>query len=277
MLARYYHPGPPLADFVESLWLYDDFRPAHTVERHLPSGTVQVIFNLRDDTLRVFEPHGTTGITTVRGPLIAGPRDAYTIMETAQQHSLLGIQLKPGGALPFLAAPTSKLRNMHVGLDALWGAAAHELRERILAAGTAETRFAVLEETLLARLAGTSRRYAMPHPAVAFALREFHAAPRTRTVAEVTERVGLSPRRFIQVFSEAVGLPPKTYCRVRRFQAALQRMTRAESVSLAEVAASCGYYDQAHFIHDFHAFSGLTPSAYLARRGGHQNHVPLGE
>lgn len=275
MRLRYSRPTAPLANFVEVFWLSEDCAPAHALERHLPSGPLQVIFSLRGDALRVFEPRDTAQATTVRGPLIAGPRDEYTIMETAQQQSLLGIQLKPGGAPPFLAMPTSGLRNTHVGLDALWGAAAHELHEGLLAATTAEARFAALESALLTRLASASHRYAVPHPAVAFALRAFHAAPQTWTVAEVTEHIGLSPRRFIEVFSEAVGLTPKTYCRIQRFQAALRRMTPGESVSLAEVAASCGYYDQSHFIHDFRAFSGLTPSAYLARHGEHHNHVPL--
>lgn len=129
---------------------------------------------------------------------------------------------------------------------------------------------------LLARLAQNSGRQLTPHPAVAFALREFHAVPHAQTVAEVTDRIGLSPRRFISVFTGAVGLSPKTYCRVQRFQAALCAISRGERVVWTDVAASCGYYDQAHFIHDFRAFSGLTPSAYLARRGEHPNHVPLG-
>lgn len=276
MLSRYHRPQPPLASFVNSFWLCDGYTPAHTVERHLPNGTTQLIFNLRDDTLRVYDPSGETRVTIVRGPLITGPRDEYTMLDTAQQASLLGIQFKPGGASPFLAAPASELRNRNVPLDALWGAAAHELYERVLTAGTPQARIAVLEEMLLRRLARAGGRSAMPHPAVAFALREFHALPRTCSVAQVTERVGLSSRHFGRVFGEVVGLTPKAYCRVRRFQAALAGIARVDTVPWVEIATSCGYYDQAHFIHDFRAFSGLTPSAYLARRGEHQNHVPLG-
>lgn len=110
---------------------------------------------------------------------------------------------------------------------------------------------------------------------MAYALGEFRRLPHARTIAEVTRRVGLSPRRFIQVFKEEVGLTPKLFCRVRRFQKAIRRVYRGETVDWADVALACGYFDQAHFIKDFRAFSGLTPAAYLARPGRHPNHVPI--
>lgn len=273
MPTRYYRPQPPLADCVAVFWLYEGGPPRHALERHLPSGAMQLILNLHDDTFRLFEQPCLDSITTIRGPLLTGPRDTYTMLNTAQQVALIGVQFRPGGAASMLGLPASELRNTNVALDALWGAAAHDLRDRMLTARTPEARFHVLEAALTARLA----YHAAPHPAVAYALREFHAVPQMRTVAEVANRVSLSSRRFIQVFSAAVGLPPKTYCRVRRFQAALRAISRGGGTSWAHLAASCGYYDQAHFIHDFRAFSGLTPSAYLARRGEHPNHVPFVE
>ena len=91
----------------------------------------------------------------------------------------------------------------------------------------------------------------------------------------MTREIGLSPRRFIEVFKDEVGLRPKVFCRVRRFQRVLASIHRQESVEWADVAVACGYYDQAHFIHDFRAFSGINPTAYLERRGRHRNHVAM--
>jgi AraC-like DNA-binding protein len=273
MPIRYYRPQPPLADFVGTFWLSEGDPPKHTLERHLPDGTMQLILNLRDETFRLFDQRRPDALTTVRGPLITGPRDTYTLLDTVCQATLLGVQFQPGGAFPLLGLPASELRNTDMPLDALWGAAAHDLGDRVLAAPTVEARVRALEQALTARLAG----WEAPHPAVAFALREFHSLPHRGTVAEVIGRIGLSPRRFIQVFSQAVGLPPKTYCRVRRFHSALRALSHGERAAWAEIAVSRGYYDQAHFIHDFRAFSGLTPSAYLAQRGAHPNHVPIGQ
>ena len=91
----------------------------------------------------------------------------------------------------------------------------------------------------------------------------------------MVEQVGFSQRRFIQLFSDEVGLTPKLFCRVNRFQRVVRRLATMNEVDWAQVALDCGYYDQAHFIHDFQAFAGITPSAYLQDRTEHLNHVPL--
>jgi AraC-like DNA-binding protein len=116
----------------------------------------------------------------------------------------------------------------------------------------------------------------MPHPAVAFALREFQHSPR-RTVADVIDRTGFSNRRFIQLFSAEVGLTPKVFCRILRFRGALQRLYQGEQIELADLALACGYYDQAHFSNDFKTFSGFSPTTYVIQRGPYINHITLPE
>jgi AraC-like DNA-binding protein len=119
------------------------------------------------------------------------------------------------------------------------------------------------KEFLLARL-DVDRA---PHPAVLYAVKEFRATQGQRPVSEVTERLGLSPKRFIDLFREAVGLTPKLFCRIQRFQRVLHLIEREEDpIEWADIATACGYYDQAHLIHDFQTFSGFTPGAYLKQR-----------
>jgi transcriptional regulator GlxA family with amidase domain len=98
-------------------------------------------------------------------------------------------------------------------------------------------------------------------------------------VRDVARRAGLSQRRFIQVFVAEVGMTPKLYCRVRRFQGARALVRKAVAPDWARVAVDCGYFDQSHLIRDFLAFSGLSPVDYLLRRSEHvlPNHVPLPE
>lgn len=258
MLCLQHVPRPPLSDFVELLWLYDGVAVAHARERLLPTGTVELVVNLREDQ-RDF-----------RAPVVAGPHSQHALLDTAHTLSVVGAHFKPGGAFPFLGVPAGELHNLDVSLDALWGAAAEELRERILAAPTPRAKLQVLERALLARARSFER-----HPAVAFALREFDAVPQARTVTDVTRAVGLSQRRFIERFRHEVGLTPKLFCRVRRFQEVVRQVHRAREVDWADLALACGYFDQAHFINDFRAFSGLSPTTYLAWQGDHQNHVPL--
>jgi transcriptional regulator GlxA family with amidase domain len=113
------------------------------------------------------------------------------------------------------------------------------------------------------------------HPAVTYALNCFDHPRYANRVAAITDRVGLSPRRFIQLFHQQVGITPKAFCRVRRFQRVLREVRDRRPIDWAQIALICGYYDQPHFIHDFQAFSGLTPNAYSAVATPHLNHLKL--
>lgn len=272
MVYHTYIPRPPLSEFVELFWSYEGYNSPHARERVIPTGTMQLIFNLREDEFRVYDRQGDL-FQRFGGALISGAHSEFVVIDTASQASTIGAHFRPGGAYPFLGLPASDVRDADVPLDALWGAKAIELRDRLLEAETPEDRFGILEQTLLAQVA----RPLAHHPAVALALDEFQSMPRTRTVRKMSERTGLSQRRFIQLFREEVGLTPKLFHRIRRFQEVIRVLEMSQRVEWAEVALSCGYFDQAHFIHDFRAFSGVTPSRYLTHRGEHLNHIPLSD
>jgi AraC-like DNA-binding protein len=273
MLQRHYAPGPPLGHFVELLWLYQGFStPAHQKERLLPDGSMEMVFNLAEDKIRVYDRENTNRFAAFGGSIVCGPHSKFFVIDTEQQMDVIGIHFRPGGAYPFLKIPSGEMQNLHLGLDALWGPPrAAEVRERLLGAPTPEEKFRILEKALLDAAHGSLER----HPAVAFALREFHGAPVGRTIAQVSSQIGLSARRFIDVFQKEVGLTPKLFCRVRRFQRVLRCIQKGQTIDWTQIALECGYYDQAHFIHDFQAFSGINPSAYLAAHTAHLNHVPL--
>lgn len=268
-----YVPPPPLSDFVDLFWWYTGPDPAHAKERLLPDGAVELVIDLRDQPLRIYDRHDTTRFQCFGNALVCGPHSEASVIDTANQASIMGVHFKPGGAFPFFNLPADEMSNTHVALDTLWGAAAGEMYEQLLAAPTPAAKFRVLAQTLLAHPTRPLTR----HPAVAGALQLFQATAVPRPVAAVTEQIGLSQRRFIQVFRAEVGLTPKLFCRVRRFQAVLRCLDQSQPVDWTGVALTCGYYDQAHFIHDFQALAGLNPTTYLARRTEHFNHVPLPE
>jgi AraC-like DNA-binding protein len=272
LMRPYYHiPAPPLSEFVALLWLYEGYQQPHKKERLLPDGSMELVVNLNEDRTRLYDPHEPEKFQTLRGPVVVGAHSQFFVIDTAEQHTVAGVHFKPGGAFPFLGLPAGELHNAMVSLEDLWGRLADQLRGRLLEAGTPQAKFRVLEQTLLAQAAHRLER----HPAVAFALHEFHGLPHTRTIADVTGQIGLSAKRFIQVFSGEVGLTPKLFCRVRRFQRVLRLIGNGRPVEWAAVAVDCGYFDQAHFIHDFRAFSGINPSTYIAHCTEHLNHVPL--
>jgi AraC-like DNA-binding protein len=271
MICRVYVPAPPLSHFVNQLWFYEDYALPHFKKRVLPDGSMSLVVNLREDYTRVYDRDNTDHCRTHRGSIISGAHSEFVVIDTAEQASVIGVYFKPGGAAPFLKLPANELRNIHVSMDALWGSAAIDLRNQLLEAATPDAKFRILEKTLLARAAGSLT----PHPAIDYALREFQRTPNLRTISSVADHIGLSKRRFIQAFDERVGLTPKLFCRVRRFQRALRLIAKGGQIQWADLAVDCGYFDQAHFIHDFTDFSGLNPSTFLNFRTEHLNHVRL--
>lgn len=274
MLSLRHIPRAPLSQFVDVLWLYDGYTQPHAKERILPSGEMELVINLLEDATRMYDRDDPNRCQTFRGALVSGAHSGYQVIDTAEQASVIGVHFKPGGAFPFLRMPAGELRDTTVSLDALWGRSAVDLRDRLLGAPTHQARFEILEQVLLAELLrGTARN--APNRAVELALRRFLLAPEMTTIASVREQIGLSSRRFIQVFRDETGFTPKVFCRIRRFQQVLDRVEGSKTVEWTKVALDSGYFDQAHFNHDFRAFSGIHPSAYLARRTPHRNHVPL--
>jgi AraC-like DNA-binding protein len=271
MFLRTYNPGPPLDEFVDRFWLCSD-SPQHPRERILPSGTLELVINLSDDEIRIYDAKRPDRCRQYPGAVVSGPYRDFFLIDPLQHASIIGVHFRPGRAFPVLGVPASELADAHVDLETLWGSTAAELRERLCAAATPADRFAVLEDALLGRLRRPPRR----HSAIPVALDAFERADAAVTVRDLARRVGLSQRRFIQLFTAEVGLTPKLYGRVRRFQRARELVRNAAAPDWAAVAVACGFFDQSHLIRDFGEFSGLSPVAYLNQRSKHVllNHVP---
>ena len=268
-------PSAPLCHFISMMWFGDDYVAPHSLERVLPTGDMCLIINLWENRTRIYSANDPRKFTTWEGSIVVGAYSAFTVIDTDEQRSTAGVIFRPGGAFPFLRLPAGELQDSNASLSTLWGRqAASDLREQLLAARSPEAKFKILEHTFLQRI---SAPLEATHPAVSFAVENFQHRP-TLPVSSVTDQIGLSDRRFIQLFSQQVGLTPKLFCRVQRFQKVLRNITRAavgSAIDWPQIALTCGYFDQAHFIHDFRAFSGINPTTYVANKTQFQNHVAL--
>jgi AraC-like DNA-binding protein len=104
------------------------------------------------------------------------------------------------------------------------------------------------------------------HYAVSAALEMFGMNQPVPTVRDIANYLALSQRRFIQVFKAEVGLTPKLFSRIRRFQQTRSIIQQNPSPNWAGLALDLGYFDQSHLIREFLEFSGLSPTEYLNRR-----------
>ncbi|QGQ98224.1 AraC family transcriptional regulator [Paenibacillus psychroresistens] len=265
MLLRTYIPRAPLSMFVDYFWYIEGYNPAHSKELALPDGSVEVVINLMDDSIRLYNLAGKE--LNYGSSVLCGPHSEYFLIDNGNESKVLGIHFKPGGLRPFINEPLDEILNIHVSLDLLWGLEAHRLRNELLEAKIPERMFPVLERRLIALAVQPFEQ----EPAVLYALHELHHLQ----VSEVIDNTGWSHRRFNQLFKENVGMPPKRLSRIYRFQNALHFIDSREHISWLDIAIACNYYDQAHFIKDFQAFSGLNPSLYKPIDGRHHNHAEL--
>jgi AraC-like DNA-binding protein len=149
-----------------------------------------------------------------------------------------------------------------VALEDLLGREGRLLEERLVQASAWEERFDLVQDTLASKLQAAEP----PPPDVDWAWRRLTASRGALRVTELAAELGCSRKHLAARFREHVGLPPKLVARMLRFRHASDCLLGPSSSSLAEVAAICGYYDQAHLDRDFRDFAQTTPTAYAAER-----------
>lgn len=246
---REIHPSPALAPYVDAFWAWQDGTDG--ANRVLPDGCVDVIFSLHrgptTDASRLF------AVGAMTRPLVYSRRGVPL---------LLGVRFRPGRAASFLGCPAAEITDLSPPLDDLWGVGATTLHDRLLEAPSLDERLRVLESTLVRRLA---RR---PQPDLLAAAAVDRVRERPAAVATLAADLGISPRQLRRRFLAAVGLGPKSFAAIVRFQSALAAMLSPENEGdgWADLALDAGYYDQAHMTNDFRRWTGLAPGRYLAER-----------
>jgi AraC-like DNA-binding protein len=253
-----WQPSQALASRVEKFWYCAGYKATHSKERVLPSGKFQIILDLRDSSSATL-------------PLVVGMQSKHCIIDTHGLQSMIGILFKPGGAHTFLKESADEFRDRVVPLDLVWGSAGAGLRDRLCEGVSPAQKFRILDAVLCDR----AEAQCQLHEAVRYALGEFQRVPHVRRVLEVTERSGLSRRRLAQLFREQVGLTPKHYCRILRFQQVVRQIASGQAIDWAGVALDTGYYDQSHLAHEFREFSGISPGLYEVHDQRWMNHVPV--
>ena len=179
---------------------------------------------------------------------------------------MVGAYFRAAEAPAFTRVPGRVLADRIVPLEDLWGAEARTLPGRLREVGLA-TCLELLEATLLRRLAaGRGRPATLDLPRLLGWIRSERGC---LSVERIAQAAGLSRQHLTRVFRERIGLSPKRYCRIARFQSALGALAAGPPVSWAGLAERCGYADQSHLIAEFRELSSLTPHQLVSERRFH--------
>ncbi|MFK0045452.1 helix-turn-helix domain-containing protein [Streptomyces sp. NPDC090741] len=243
---------------------YTGFRTEFTAPRRrleLPTGYVTLVFPFGEGlwvSRGGEEP--SAPLRPAAGALISGPRTGWAIGVHAGAVHGLEVNMSPLGAYRLFGIPVTHFGEARVDPADVLGAAGRHLAERLQALGTWPECFDLLDAVFTARL----ERGPVAAPEVRGALSRLWAD--SGSLALAAAETGWSARTLRARFREQVGLSPKGVARVFRLQHALRLL--AAGVAPAQVAAACGYHDQAHFGRDVKALTGLPPSRFAVLRGG---------
>jgi AraC-like DNA-binding protein len=187
---------------------------------------------------------------------------------------MLVVAFKKGKAFPFYPFPMSELTDIVADTDLVFGREFQNVREQLLAAKSIERMFQLVELFLLHQ-AGDAICESISTQCIDYALDSILHKPTILRLHQLSDEIGYSQKHFIDLFRGQVGVSPKHYLKIMRFQKVIAAIENNVSVHWSQMAREHGYYDQAHFIHDFKLFSGFTPGEYTKRKTSTLNYIPV--
>lgn len=271
MILNFHTPTPPLSNLVALFTYYKGYQPGHSIDRFLPDGNIELIIDLTDFPKNMYHNETLEVKQSFSKAWISGLRKQFISIHAGQDAEMFVITFQKGAARAITGLPLTELTEQVIEGDLVFGRPILLLREALLAAPSPEAKMAVAEHRLLA-MAGHELQ---PNPFVQYAVNQILLHPGQLSLETLSNKVGYSQKHLIHLFKEHVGMPPKAFLRIIRFQRAILEIEQRGDIQWSHLALDCGYYDQAHFIRDFKLFSGFTPAAYLQRKNGVVNYVPV--
>lgn len=258
-------PAPSLRSVIDHYvgYRYEGFDPG--LHRGLPSPRMTFVISLGApvEMLELPDPaQRPTSMTAFVSGLAASPA---LLAHDGNQFGI-AVELTPLGTRDLFGIPASALADLVVDLSDVMGPTARQLVDRLRAASDWPARFAILDEMLVRSM----RRPPTPRPEVVHAWDCLVASEGAIGVGDLADEVGWSRRHLTERFRAELGLAPKVMGRVLRFERSRNligvRAARDRDAirTLADVAAVCGYYDQAHMTRDWNELAGCAPSVWIA-------------
>jgi AraC-like DNA-binding protein len=249
-------PAPALRPFIREYAGFQSSQGPVGTHTGLPSSEVDLIISLGKpiDVLRM--PNTTQRPASFQA-FVSGLQEMPALVGGGEAFGI-HVFIKPLAVRALLGVPNREITSLVVSLEDLLGTRARNLLERLVAAKTWNERLALLDRAFLEKLGSSDT-----NPEITWAWERLANTQGCMPIHELADKIGWSRRHFTCTFRDVLGITPKTAARIFRFERAC-RMIRDKRPTLADVAASCGYFDQAHMTHEWNVLAGCTPSAWIA-------------
>ena len=252
-------PPPDLAGIVECFWMSRG-QVTCLHEKVLPQNNIELMFNLR-------KPFGVPNRRpverTFRRAWVAGMQREWLVVtpmyDPREASYLISVRMPPLGAYRLLGMPLGEVAQNVFELDEVLGPAIDAVHQRLGECNNAGEQFAVLCDFARRRLA-SSRVKLRPDARIAVDI--LTSTDGAERIEDICRSISISRKHLRDLFDAHVGLSPKTYARMFRFRRVVDMVQSGRRIDWTRIAMSCGYYDQAHFNHEFREFSGMSPGEY---------------
>jgi len=242
-----------LASFVKSIWSLESDGPVYDAlpERILPDGCVELVFHFHDP----FRTRFANGESTVQPQsFVVGQMKRFLEIAPAGRMGFVAVRFSARNAYRFFPGKLREVSDGVVDLASVRKKDAEELTERVaFARGGTNERVQIVQQALVGALCDRE------DPQVDRCLQLMEARGGQSSIAQLATEIGTSCRQLTRRFQNAVGISPKEFARVSRFLCTLRYLRAGKHETLTETALACGYFDQAHFNHEFREFAGMTP------------------
>lgn len=250
----------PLNQYIEAIFHFKHFQPDHSIERVVPTGHIYIIFELDGYERHTFDNESLKPNANFQKVWISGQHRNYISISAHQNSEMFVIQFKPFGAFPFLHFPIQQLTEQVVPTYDIFGNELTALRESLLKPETSPEKFAIAQEWLKQRY----DEQKLPPSELIELLGQLQQAP-VANHNELIESYPNTQKHLINQFKKYVGLTPKYYHRILRFNEILGKIRKKERLTWTQITYDCGYSDQSHFIKEFRHFSGFNPKEFIDR------------
>jgi AraC-like DNA-binding protein len=256
---NYIEVKPPkiLSGYVKCFWILesDGIPDGHSKEKILPDGCMELIFNFGD----YYKEHRQGHSEIQPRSFVYGQITKFIEVSPTGKTGIIAVRFYPNGAEVFLQVPVNELTNKAVSTYDILGKDSGELEEKIVTAKNNRSRIEILQNYLICRL----KKYYTYDYIIAECLKRIEKSGGTITVESLSEKYNISTRHLERKFISIVGMSPKLFSRIIRFQTIFKLLKTKQINSLTALALESGYYDQAHFIRDFKNFTGINPKTYF--------------
>lgn len=258
MRFHYYSPSEVLAPYIRQYWVLEaGASEAPVTERVVPNAHIELMFHYGNP----FDISTAGHRSSQPRSLISGLSHTFSDVVTRGESGVIAVAFHPYGACNFFPFSLRELENLSIGLEDIDRSEIRDVEDRLGRARTLPERIVIVERYLAGRLKPIDP---LDMKRLREGLRLIRESRGQIRVPELAEALCLSGKTLERKFAAYLGKAPKQYLRIVRFVESMHSLQRPGKENLTRIALGNGYFDQAHFINDFKALSGLTPSEFAA-------------